>query len=199
MSQSLALQWGSRRKRSPMDYAAIKDGAPRTYSMPCSPPQTEEEGGPRRKRPRRQAASGKRRPPPPVEAPAECDAPSATRLALLIKEPWVSLIGHGKKTWELRGRRTHKRGRVALVASRTGGWITGGATLVDCRGPLTQAQLAASEALHCVPQGAGASAGRYRETYAWVFADALQLDQPVRYQHPGGAVIWVNLDAPVVV
>ena len=197
MSQSLTLQWGARRRRSPMDHATLKDGPPRSYSMPCSPPQTEEESGPRRKRPSRQAASGKRqRPPPPDEAPAECDAPSATRLALLIKEPWVSLIGHGKKTWELRGRRTHKRGRVALVASRTGGWITGGATLVDCRGPLTQAQLAASEELHCV---SGAAPGRYRETYAWVFADALQLPQPVRYQHPPGAVIWVNLDTPVVV
>ena len=193
MSQGSTLQWGLRRRRSPVNHAAM-DGAPRTYSMPCSPPQLAEGGASagRRKRARRQ-------PPPLEEAPADAcpDGPGPTRLALLVKEPWVTLLARGVKTWELRGSRTHKRGRVALVASRTGGWVVGGATLVACRGPLSPAELAATEALHCVPQGA--APGRYKETYAWAFSNAAELAAPVRYKHPHGAVIWVNLDKPVTV
>jgi hypothetical protein len=118
-------------------------------------------------------------------------------IALLVKQPWVGLLASGAKTWELRGSRTHKRGRVALVASGTGGWVVGGATLVGCHGPLSAEQLAATQALHHVPPTA--TVGRYKETYAWEFADATQLEAPVRYNHPAGAVIWVVLPEPVAV
>ena len=195
MSDSSALRpWGLRRRRSPVNYAAVEHGLPRCFSMPCSPPQrAEEEACPRRQK------RARRRSPKHVEAPADdfCAAPGSTRVALLVKEPWVTLLCRGEKTWELRGARTHKRGRVALVASRTGGWVVGGATLVDCHGPLTPAELAATEALHRVPQGA--SPGRYAQTYAWEFADATELAASVRYKHPAGAVIWVSLDRPVKV
>ena len=118
-------------------------------------------------------------------------SPSRTQLALLVRQPWASLLVSGAKTWELRSSRTHKRGRVAIVASRTGGWIVGGATLVACHGPLSPAQLVAAEALHRVPPGA--TLGRYAETYAWEFADAAELAVPLSYNHPTGAVIWVAL------
>ena len=194
VSESVQLQWGLRRRRSPAKHGAVEQ--PRCYSMPCSPPQRAEEDacGRRQKRARRR---------PRVlasEAPADdaCVAAAGpTRLALLVKEPWVTLLCRGEKTWELRGSRTHKRGRVALVASRTGGWVVGGATLVACHGPLSPAQLAATEALHRVPQGA--SPGRYAQTYAWEFAAPVELAAPVRYRHPAGAVIWVHLDTPVAV
>ena len=109
----------------------------------------------------------------------------------------MSLLCRGAKKWELLGRRTHKRGRVALVASGTGGWVVGGATLVNCHGPLTAAQLAATRALHCVP--AGADVAGYKDVYAWEFADAVELAAPVPYQHPHGAIIWVTLPEPLVV
>jgi hypothetical protein len=115
-----------------------------------------------------------------------------------VKQPWASLLATGAKTWELRSSRTHKRGRVALVASRTGGWVVGGATLVACHGPLSAAQLAATQALHRVPETSTAGL-RYKETYAWEFADAVELATPVRYNHPLGAVIWVALPEPVTV
>ena len=120
-------------------------------------------------------------------------------MALLVREPWVSLLCQGTKTWELRGSRTLKLGRVALVASGTGGWVVGGATLVGCHGPLSATQLAAAEALHCVPGGGATSFRRYKEIFAWEFAHASRAEAPLRYEHPAGAVIWVNLPAPVVV
>ena len=55
--------------------------------------------------------------------------------ALLIREPFVSWILSGKKTWELRGSATKIRGRIALVASGSG-TVVGTCDLVDVRGPL---------------------------------------------------------------
>ena len=57
--------------------------------------------------------------------------------ALLIKEPWISMILEGKKTWEIRGSATKRRGRIALVASGTG-TVVGTCDLVDVVGPLSR-------------------------------------------------------------
>lgn len=40
--------------------------------------------------------------------------------ALIIKKQFLDKIFSGKKTWELRGSRTHKRGRIALIESGSG-------------------------------------------------------------------------------
>ena len=37
--------------------------------------------------------------------------------ALIIRQPWLGLILSGKKTWEIRGSRTNKRGPIALIES----------------------------------------------------------------------------------
>ena len=139
--------------------------------------------------------------PPPrltLERQLTFGGPGPTSVALMVCEPWMSLLCQGTKTWELRGSRTLKHGRIALVASGTGGWVVGGATLVGCHGPLSAAQLAAAEALHCVP-GGGTAFRRYKVVWAWEFAHASRAETPLRYEHPAGAIIWVNLPAPVVV
>jgi ASCH domain len=69
--------------------------------------------------------------------------------AILLKEKWAKLIADGEKTWEVRGRPETRRGRVALIAAGTGGFIIGGATLVECLGPLTRDELSANTAKHC--------------------------------------------------
>ena len=81
-----------------------------------------------------------------------------------VREPWVSLLAQGLKTWELRGSATHKRGRVALAASGTS-CIVAGATLVDCVGPLSDAAVDAERLRHCIP--AGSMPRRYARTFAW--------------------------------
>ncbi len=55
---------------------------------------------------------------------------------LIIKEPYTDLILSGVKTWEIRGSRTHKRGKIGLIKSGSG-TIIGEADLVDCIGPLS--------------------------------------------------------------
>lgn len=81
-----------------------------------------------------------------------------------MKDPWVSLLLKGTKTWELRGSVTHFRGRVGFVASGSGR-IVGGATLVGCLGPLSAEELRQNQQRHCVPFDRAGSA--YKETYAW--------------------------------
>src|SRR5438876_7688725 len=50
--------------------------------------------------------------------------------ALIIDEPWISMIVSGQKTWEMRSRNTQVRGRIGLIrkGSKT---VIGLADLVD--------------------------------------------------------------------
>lgn len=107
---------------------------------------------------------------------------------LIIKQPWIDLIFDEHKDYELRSRNTWMRGRIALIRQGSG-FIDGSATLVDCVGPLTDDELDALYNRHKVPSG---HYGKWR--YAWVLKDAKRYDKPIPYNHPQGAVIWVNLE-----
>ena len=117
------------------------------------------------------------------------DSPkTAVTHALLIREPWISMILDGKKTWEIRGSATKRRGRIALVASSTG-TVVGTCNLVDVVGPLSISKLRAN----AKKAGFYATSISYRRPHAWVVANPRRLRKPVRYAHPSGAVIWVKL------
>ena len=115
--------------------------------------------------------------------------------ALLIRSPWIDLILDGKKTWEIRGSRTHIKGQIGLIASRSG-TVVGVCDLVKCVGPLTATEFrkSAKKAGH---RRSEAKLGYYRQTFAWVVKNARRLARPVEYRHPSGAVIWVLLEAAV--
>jgi hypothetical protein len=115
--------------------------------------------------------------------------------ALLIRRPWIDLILAGKKTWEIRGARTSIRGRIGLIASRSG-TVIGVCDLVDCIGPLTAEQFR-KNAKKAGMRPSEATLGYYRQTYAWVFEKPRLLKQPGLYQHPSGAVIWVKFNGRV--
>jgi ASCH domain-containing protein len=53
---------------------------------------------------------------------------------LLIRTPWIDLILEGSKIWEIPGKSTDKRGRLALIQSGTG-TVVGVAELVAARLP----------------------------------------------------------------
>jgi len=115
---------------------------------------------------------------------------------LLIKDPYVTWILEGKKTWEIRGSSTKVRGRIALIKSKTG-HVFGTCELVDVKGPLSLEDLRKNAAkLNWKPSEISASG--YEKTYAWVLKDARPLETPVPYTHPSGAVIWVKLPAVVL-
>lgn len=115
--------------------------------------------------------------------------------ALLIRRPWIDMILDGGKTWEIRGARTSVRGRIGLIASRSG-TVVGVCDLVDCVGPLTAEEFR-TNAKKAGMRPSDATLGYYRQTYAWVLKNPRRLERPVPYQHPSGAVIWVKLDSAV--
>lgn len=113
---------------------------------------------------------------------------------LVVKAPWSDYIVDGFKTWEIRGSKTHVRGRIAIIQSGTG-CIQGYASLVDCIGPLSMEWLAAENRHHLLDGDYGDDYEMpYPKTYGWVFKDAFRLLEPIPYKHPPGAVIWVRLD-----
>lgn len=111
--------------------------------------------------------------------------------ALIIKKHWADEILSGRKTWELRGSRTYIRGRIGIIESGSGR-VIGTCELIDVIGPLSTADLQRARTKHQVPSERLRQI-RYKRTYAWVLRTARRYTRPRRYEHPQGAVIWVNL------
>jgi hypothetical protein len=53
--------------------------------------------------------------------------------AIVIREPYISLVLDGKKTWEMRSRRANYRGRVALIKKAHRGilWVNSRADMEE--------------------------------------------------------------------
>ena len=111
---------------------------------------------------------------------------------LLIKRPWIDYILAGRKTWEIRGRRSNRRGRIALIRSSSG-LIVGVCDLVDIKGPLSKQELLENIDKHLIPASQIERGLRYKKPYAWVLENARALNPSIAYRHPRGAVIWVDL------
>lgn len=110
--------------------------------------------------------------------------------ALIIDEPWISLILDGRKTWEMRSTHAAIRGRIALIRKGSG-TVVGLADVVDSIGPLDEIAWRAHRARHRIPVERYAETARWN--IAWQLENARPLARPVPYAHPNGAVIWVNL------
>ena len=116
--------------------------------------------------------------------------------ALIIREPWIGKILAGEKTWELRGSETTIRGLIGLIQSGTG-TVVGTCEIESVVGPLSLNQLKRNTRKHAVPARSFDQGSRYKNTYAWVIKSARPLPRSVKYVHPQGAVIWVNLPSVV--
>jgi hypothetical protein len=115
-----------------------------------------------------------------------------TRGLLVLKEPLDKILS-GTKTWEIRGKRTTRRGAIALIKSKSG-HVVGTCEIFDVVGPLSLAELRRN----ANRTGFRPSQLPYPTTYAWVVRDAHRLAEPIPYRHPPGAVIWVKLETNVV-
>jgi len=109
---------------------------------------------------------------------------------LIIKEPWIDKILRGEKVWEIRGSNTSIRGRVALIKSGTGK-IYGTVEVVDSI-KLSDEDYLKNNDKHCIPLNTYITTP-YPKTYAWVLSNPIIFKKPISYNHPQGAVIWVNL------
>lgn len=117
--------------------------------------------------------------------------------ALVIDEPWITAILKGDKLWEMRKKNCNIRGEIALIRKGSG-LVVGTANIVDSR-PLivTRADYAAAEPKHRIPPGRQEQAFTDGWCTPWVLANAKSLQKPVRYKHPSGAVVWVNLEPDI--
>jgi hypothetical protein len=116
---------------------------------------------------------------------------SEPRRALIVKREWLDLILSGVKTWEIRGSRTHFRGRIGLIESGSG-MVMGEAVLRGCTGPIPHNSLHFSINKHCIPADK-ISGIAYARPHAWELGEARRYRTPRPYKHPAGAVIWVKL------
>lgn len=107
---------------------------------------------------------------------------------LIIRKPYIDTILAGLKTWEIRGSKTHIRGRIGLIQSQSK-TIVGECDLVDCIGPLSIEQYVAARKHHL----STSQSLPYKKTYAWVIKHPQKYYSPRPYKHPVGAVIWVKL------
>ena len=110
---------------------------------------------------------------------------------LIIKDPWISMILHGVKTWEMRSRNTKIRGRILLIKSGSGK-VYGEADLVDVINFKDEnlKNLMSKIGNHCVDYSEKPEFNKYR--YAWVLENVFEYEEPIPYIHPQGAVIWVK-------
>ncbi|ALP38007.1 hypothetical protein ASL14_19245 [Paenibacillus sp. IHB B 3084] len=106
---------------------------------------------------------------------------------LIVKPKWADLILSGAKIWEIRGRRTMKRGTIGIIKSRSGN-VYGQVDLVGCIS-LTMYEWANNKEKHLVNY----ADIDYATPYAWVLQNPILYSEPIPYRHPQGAVIWVNL------
>ena len=72
--------------------------------------------------------------------------------------------------------------------------MVGTANVVEAERRLRHADYAAAEQHHRIPPARQERAFTDGWRTPWVLANARPLQKPVRYKHPSGAVIWVNLE-----
>lgn len=118
-------------------------------------------------------------------------AANVTR-GLIVRADPLDRILAGRKTWEVRGHRTHLRGTIALIEAGSG-CVVGTAELVDVIGPMSASVVSRRKD----KTGYSTLPVSYVEYFAWVMNSARRLPKPVRYRHPSGAVIWVRMDGAV--
>jgi len=108
--------------------------------------------------------------------------------ALIIKKQWLNLILSGKKIWEIRGSKTKTRDKIELIQSGNG-LIIGCCEIIDCfelsfldfQNNINKHQI---NDFNKLP---------YKKTYTWVINKAQKYETPRKYNHPKGAIIWVNI------
>lgn len=117
--------------------------------------------------------------------------------ALVIDEPWITAILKDDKTWEMRKKNCKICGAIALIRKGSG-LVVGTAHVVDSKPPIaTRADYAAAELKHRIPPARQERAFTDGWCTPWVLANAEPLKKTVRYKHPSGAVVWVNLEPDI--
>ena len=102
------------------------------------------------------------------------------------------MILDGKKTWEIRGLRTCKRGWIHFAETQGGDKLLGRARLVNCLS-VPHGDFQKYVDRHCV---ASLSEVTFDRIFAWEFADAERFSTPIPYAHTPGALCWNTVKIP---
>jgi hypothetical protein len=112
---------------------------------------------------------------------------------LIIRpEPLESILS-GQKDWEMRSKSTSKRGTLALIAKGAKA-IYGVADIVDCKGPLSEAEMVQSERHHGIVPGRLKDPAVAKWNFAYVLSNVRRLERPIPCSIRPGAVTFVLLD-----
>lgn len=111
---------------------------------------------------------------------------------LIIKKKWLDLIMSGKKTLEIRGCRTSHVGEEIALLESGSQKIRGFCKIKEVMA-LDKGKWEAHRVRHCVDVPWENLIKRYKTPYAWHLS-AITPKDGLAYEHPKGAVVWVNLD-----
>ncbi len=106
---------------------------------------------------------------------------------LIIRKEWLNKIFQTGKCWEMRTTDTKHRGETALIEAGTS--LIVGLCHITATHKLRQDEARASLQCHQVDDLSLLN----KWCWAWHLANIHQFQIPIPYQHPRGAVIWVNL------
>ena len=105
----------------------------------------------------------------------------------IVKQPYANMIINEEKTWELRNRippRHHINKNIFLLSK---GYILGIIRILDYK-KISIDELKNTNHLH----GSGIYWSELTpDTYAWIIHVVEKYENPVKYNHPNGAQIWV--------
>jgi hypothetical protein len=107
--------------------------------------------------------------------------------ALIVAEPWIDKILSGEKVLEMRTRHTTIHGRIGLIRKGSG-LIVGDVWLgysIKVKDPSVY------QDGHLIDYGQHPEYSRYN--IAWPLSEVNKYYNPIPYNHPKGAVIWVKV------
>lgn len=105
-------------------------------------------------------------------------------IALIVRKEWLDKIFDEGKIWEMRTRPTKVRGLVGLIEAGSG-LIVGSVEIIDCIENADRSQIDKHKVHNAMLL--------LNYHHAWVLSNAKRFEEPIPYNHPKGAVIWVKL------
>lgn len=115
---------------------------------------------------------------------------------LIIKNKWLDFIISGKKTIEIRGSNTKKKGeKIYLLESGTN--KIAATCVIGTTYPITCSDWSEEREKHCIDISYADLKKRYKNPYAWVLKDIQPIEDTWYYKHPKGAVIWIKNVEPI--
>lgn len=107
--------------------------------------------------------------------------------ALIVNKHWLDKIFNEGKDWEMRTRRTSMRGKIGLIEKSTG-MIVGETIIYGCsKSPISKDIKLINR--HKIEDLSLLDKWRF----AWYLRGSKRYKEPIPYNHPKGAVIWVKV------